>query len=503
LTSAAQWKAWAEEFSVLPCIAAQPCADLPRDWRPFWQEPYSVLLESAKAGRYTIVIPRIERFCLGNATTVSEIIVSGAGRESRRKTLRESPLNVLRNRLEKSRSPSVPGTPPFCGGWIALLSYDLVREYEPVPDQSRDDLGLPLYCLALGDAGWVVDHEARRLFAFACRSNVPDPIEVQNEYARARERVHELMRQWEAWTSGEVEPLDRDAPETRPAEIPPPSLDEPGYCRAVERIQEYIRSGDSYQVNLSLRESRALGAPPEAIYESLRRMNPSPYMGLLRFPGFTVVSGSPELLVACHAGRLSARPIAGTRPRGVAEAEDEALAAELFGHPKERAEHLMLVDLIRNDLGRVSRYGTVTVTDFMVREVYSHVMHIVSHIAGELAPGLSRVDVLRAMFPGGTITGAPKVRTMQIIDELEPVRRGYYTGAMGWFGFGGDMELNIIIRTLLAHGGLAHVQAGAGIVADSVPASEYRESLSKARALWAAMEEADALDPGARRRVIS
>jgi para-aminobenzoate synthetase component 1 len=227
------------------------------------------------------------------------------------------------------------------------------------------------------------------------------------------------------------------------------------------------------------------------MYEALRSFNPSPYMAFIQSPDFAVVSGSPELLVKKKGEELSTRPIAGTRPRGIDEAEDERLAKELIDNEKERAEHVMLVDLERNDLGRVSAYGSVEVNEFMVIEKYSHVMHIVSNVRGTLAPNTSNAEVVRAVFPGGTITGAPKIRTMEIIEELEPVRRGLYTGSIGWFGYNGDLEFNIVIRTAFIKDGMAHIQAGAGIVIDSIPENEYIESLNKAKAVWQAKAMAE------------
>jgi para-aminobenzoate synthetase component 1 len=258
--------------------------------------------------------------------------------------------------------------------------------------------------------------------------------------------------------------------------------------QAVRRVQEYIAQGDVFQVNLSVRQSKPIHVEADEVYDVLRRLNPSPYMGYLHFPEFQLVSGSPELLVKVKGGEVSTRPIAGTRPRGKNDAEDEALARELIENEKERAEHVMLVDLERNDLGRVCRYGTVEVSEWMVVEKYSHVMHIVSHVKGMLADGKDAFDAVAAAFPGGTITGAPKVRTMEIIEELEPVKRGVYTGSIGWFGFNGEVEVNIAIRTMVVKDGIAHVQAGAGIVIDSQPEAEYYESLKKAEALWKALE---------------
>jgi para-aminobenzoate synthetase component 1 len=265
-------------------------------------------------------------------------------------------------------------------------------------------------------------------------------------------------------------------------------MSKPAFQDAVRRIQQYIGQGDVFQVNLSLRQSRPTDVTPETLYEWLRMVNPSPYMGMLRTPSFALVSASPELLVKLDGGHLSTRPIAGTRRRGITLEEDLAMEDELLSNEKERAEHVMMVDLERNDLGRVAEYGTVKVPELMTVERYSHVMHLVSQVEAELAPGKDALDVLAAVFPGGTITGAPKIRTMEIIEELEPTRRGPYTGSMGWIDYSGNMEFNIIIRTIAVKDGICHIQAGAGIVIDSKPEREFYECLSKAKALWKAVQ---------------
>jgi para-aminobenzoate synthetase component I len=276
------------------------------------------------------------------------------------------------------------------------------------------------------------------------------------------------------------------------AAAPSVSMTKQQFIEAVQRVKQYIAQGDVFQVNLSVRQSQPLLAHPFAVYKQLRTINPSPYMGYLHTPQFQVVSGSPELLVRKRGQRLETRPIAGTRSRGRTKTEDEQIAQKLLASEKERAEHAMLVDLERNDLGRVCAYGTVHVDEWMTVERYSHVMHIVSHVSGTIAPEYDAFAVIRAMFPGGTITGAPKVRTMEIIEELEPVRRGLYTGSIGWIDFQGNMELNIAIRTMVVKDGIAHVQAGAGIVIDSNPEHEYKECLKKAAALWRAKELSEA-----------
>jgi para-aminobenzoate synthetase component I len=332
------------------------------------------------------------------------------------------------------------------------------------------------------------------------KSRAADDVYLRQLYAQAHAEAEVMLARWHAirsssWSGSHLTGADQPSIAREQLHIDvesiagiQPAFGKVDYIAAVQRIQAYISQGDVFQVNLSVRQSRQLHTTPEEIYEALRIVNPSPYMGLLRFAGFALVSGSPELLVQLEDGILRTRPIAGTRPRGKDEQDDLRLAGELIDNAKERAEHVMLVDLERNDLGRISKYGSVQVKDFMVIEYYSHVMHIVSEVVGELAVGKDAYDVIAATFPGGTITGAPKIRTMEIIEELEPVRRGPYTGSMGWIDYNGNMEFNIIIRTLVAVQGMGHIQAGAGIVIDSVPEREYVESLNKAKAMWKAIE---------------
>ena len=307
-----------------------------------------------------------------------------------------------------------------------------------------------------------------------------------DKHEEAKERLNEWKILW-ATEAPEVT-IPFACPEKKNEAV---AFTEESFMKAVECIQEYIGAGDVFQVNLSTRQERTLQTHPLEIYTSLREINPSPYMGYLELGDFQIVSGSPELLIKKQGTEVSTRPIAGTRSRGADEQEDEELARELIENEKERAEHIMLVDLERNDLGRVCKYGTVEVDEFMVIEKYSHVMHIVSNVRGEVEEDKDAFDLVKAVFPGGTITGAPKIRTMEIIEELEPVRRGIYTGSIGWIGYSGDTELNIVIRTLLAKDGKAHVQAGAGIVIDSNPENEYKESLKKAIALWRAKERSE------------
>lgn len=315
---------------------------------------------------------------------------------------------------------------------------------------------------------------------------------LREHYVLAQKRAERMAGVWKQLHTAPpaIEPgpeAEGEAPASGPWRGEWPGMrsafSQPRFEDAVRRIQEYIRQGDVFQVNLSLRQESQLAAPPELVYEWLRALNPSPYMGLLRSPGFTLASASPELLVKLHGDRVSARPIAGTRRRGRSSAEDAAMEAELRGTEKEIAEHIMLVDLERNDIGRIAAYGSVRVPELMTVERYSHVMHLVSQVEGTLAAGKDAYDTIAALFPGGTITGAPKIRTMEIIEELEPVRRGPYTGSMGWIDYGGNMELNIIIRTLAVKEGIGYIQTGAGIVIDSDPYREYRECYNKAKAV--------------------
>ncbi|MDP0496916.1 MAG: anthranilate synthase component I family protein [Verrucomicrobiota bacterium JB024] len=476
LVSLEQWSAAAGVYNRLPFARRAPGARLPERWEPLLAETGAMLLESARDGRYTYFIPRSR-----------PVVWTELDPDAQPSTV----LGALRGFLARHRAPRLPGLAPFCGGLVGCLSYEIAREIETLPARAQDDLGLPPAVFAVADELLVFDHETGCLDAVVVASMDGEGVDVPAVYEACRRRAGELLREFdEACEESEGELLPVADPRSSRAVKPGAmlSLDEDAYVEAVRRVQAYIAAGDSYQVNLSLRETRPLTAHPAAVYDALRRINPSPYMAYVPMGEWTLVCGSPELLVKSVAGQVEARPIAGTRPRGSCGDTDEALRGELLAHPKERAEHLMLVDLVRNDLGRVCRYGSVNVSDYMVAEGYSHVQHIVSHVVGELSPKRDIVDLVASAFPGGTITGAPKVRTMEIIEELEPVRRGFYTGSIGWFSYAGDFELNIVIRTLLAGHGQAHVQAGAGIVADSVPAHEFEESLNKAHALWAALD---------------
>jgi anthranilate synthase component 1 len=391
------------------------------------------------------------------------------------------PLADLDARIRAAEPMAPPGLPRFFGGAVGYLGYDVVRYIERLPGGPPDDLGLPEALFLFTDVVVAIDNVYGRAHAITT-------VDV----AGADEP--ELRRRYDA-AAGALDDVTRTLahnPAPPPLELLEPSADGPfnstcsrsQYEDGVRRIREYIAAGDAFQVVLSQRLTVPLRASPFDLYRALRSLNPSPYLYFLELDELTLVGSSPEVLVRLEDGRVTVRPIAGTRPRTGDEHNDRALARELLADEKERAEHLMLVDLGRNDVGRIARYGSVRVPDFMAVEQYSHVIHLVSQVEGDLRDGFTAMDVLRACFPAGTVSGAPKIRAMQIIDELEPVRRGTYAGAVCYFAHGGrTMDTAIAIRTLLAARGNAYVQAGAGIVADSDPAREYDETLAKARAL--------------------
>jgi para-aminobenzoate synthetase component 1 len=503
VTTLEHWRGWSSAYTMLPYVIKLGLADDHiQSWSKAWESasPESFVLESGKGGRYTFL----------GLNPIS--MIRGKGKEAeitnkpyrgveRRWIVQGKPLEVVKAWLEPYTSPRVAGAPKFLGGCVGFWGYDVIRTIEKLPERSESDLPIPDYSFALYDQIWILDHEEKCLYMAAHVLVSPDEAAQDSyllrKYEEAHSKAQAMLRTWHDLRSGNWEDGASHAAFANHEQLAidveaiqgiQPAFYKKDFIHAVERIQRYISQGDVFQVNLSVRQSCKLNTSPEEIYEALRIINPSPYMGLLRFTEFSLVSGSPELLVQLENGRLRTRPIAGTRPRGNNADEDRKLAGELVDNEKERAEHVMLVDLERNDLGRISKYGTVRVQDFMVIEYYSHVMHIVSEIIGELAEGKDAFDVIAATFPGGTITGAPKIRTMEIIEELEPVRRGPYTGSMGWIDYNGNMEFNIIIRTLVAVQGLGHVQAGAGIVIDSVPEREYTESLNKAKAMWKSIE---------------
>ena len=380
-----------------------------------------------------------------------------------------------------SQAP-IPEGPPFTGGAVGFFGYDLVRAVEPLGDAPPDPLGLPDMALMLSDALVVFDHLKHTVTILANADLRAEP-DVEHAYAAAARTIEEARQA-----------LAGPLPE-QPARPPLPApelvanMTRERFEGMVARIVEYIYAGDAFQVVPSQRWTAEVPVEPFSVYRGLRAVNPSPYMYFLDFGDFQVAGASPEPLLTVTGRRVSTKPIAGTRPRGATAEEDRRIAQELLADEKERAEHIMLVDLGRNDLGRVCEYGSIKVDELMEVESYSHVMHIVSSVSGTLREDVGAMDALRSVLPAGTLSGAPKVRAMQIIDELEPVKRGGYGGAVGWLSYGGDLDTAIHIRTIVFKDGVAHIQAGGGVVADSDPDAEYDETLHKARALRRAAEE--------------
>jgi len=401
----------------------------------------------------------------------------------------DDPLEELKRQVNRWRSATLSDLPPFCSGAVGYAGYDAVRYVEHLPGAPPDDRHLPDLAFAFFDHMLVFDNITKTMTIVAMArldDGKRSRADLQVAYDDACRRVDALVEQL-ATPGADPRPVDI-ATRGEPQVALESNFTRAAFEAAVERCLEYIRAGDIFQVVLSQRLKTKIAASPFEIYRTLRVVNPSPFMFYLRTPQLTLVGSSPEILVRVMHGEVTVRPLAGTRPRGATDDEDRRLAEELLADPKERAEHVMLVDLGRNDVGRVARYGTVELSDVMTVERYSHVMHITSNVTGQLAPGRDAFDALRACLPAGTVSGAPKVRAMQIIDELEPHRRGPYAGAVGYFDFNGNMDTCIALRTMVIQDGHAYVQAGAGLVADSIPAAEYQETLNKARGLLKAIE---------------
>ncbi|MFN2179334.1 MAG: anthranilate synthase component I [Candidatus Promineifilaceae bacterium] len=448
----------------------------------------SFLLESVEGGeqvgRYSFVGVNPRSMVTLNGRTVT--VTGRDGKEVQTIPGNNDILDVLREEMSQFVPADLDGLPRFNGGAVGYLGYDVVRFFERLPETAEPALDIPDAIFLLADTLVVFDHARHRLIILA---NAHVKEDVEQAYVEAIQRIEliseKLLRPLPAvpqrnWAGRKNGGAKSNMPRERYEEI-------------VREAKEYIAAGDIFQVVLSQRFSRRTDAHSFQLYRALRMLNPSPYMFYFDFGDLDmqVVGASPEMHVRLEDGIASVRPIAGTRRRGATEAEDKALEEELLADPKERAEHVMLIDLGRNDIGRVCEYGTVRVRDLMVIERYSHVMHIVSHVEGRMRPDLDAFDLMRATFPAGTVSGAPKVRAMEIIEELEGQRRGLYAGAAGYFSYDGSMDTCIAIRTMLVHDGQVSVQAGAGIVADSDPASEYEESVNKAKALLVAVERAE------------
>jgi anthranilate synthase component 1 len=400
------------------------------------------------------------------------------GAEQRHYTIDDDPLRELERLMSGYRPVPVDGLPLFYGGAVGYIGFEAVTQFEPtVPRAKKDDLGVPDAYFFITDTLLIFDHLERRIKIVA-NAHVSDPTHADRAYDEAVAKIEELETRLARAVPGRLLPVFSDITPLEPAI----NMTRDQYVKMTEAMQEYIRAGDIFQVVPSQRFEVPFDAPAIDLYRALRLINPSPYMFILKLGGMALVGSSPELHVRCEEGKVQIRPIAGTRPRGQTPEEDDRLTAELLADPKERAEHVMLVDLARNDVGRVCQFNTVRLTDFMITERYSHVMHIVSNVEGELTPGHSAYDVMRATFPAGTVSGSPKIRAMQIIANMEPTCRGTYAGAVGYFGFSGNLDSCIAIRTVLLKDGKAYLQAGGGLVADSTPLGEYQESINKAKA---------------------
>ncbi|WP_119321512.1 anthranilate synthase component I [Capsulimonas corticalis] len=450
--------------------------------------PNSFLLESVAGGehlaRYSFLgsDPFMVFRSKGNTATVTEgdrveTIALKAGERD--------PLHVLKGLLSRYTYVPAPELPRFVGGAVGMIAYDTVRFFEKLPELAKDDLGLDDTIFLFTDALLVFDHVKHKMLAL-CNARVESGDDPGAAYDGAVAKIEALLARLKGPTPLPAPPRPEECAEFVP------NRTEENYLAAVLKAKEYIAAGDTFQAQIGQRMSKKLAAHPFDVYRALRSINPSPYMFYLDFGDTKLVGASPEVLVSEINRRVTIRPIAGSRHgRGATPAEDDAIAADLLADEKERAEHIMLVDLGRNDIGRVAKYGTVSVDELMVIEKYSHVMHIVSEVTGTLRDDLDQFDVLRASFPAGTLTGAPKVRTMEIIEELEPTRRGHYGGGIGYFSYSGDMDTAITIRTALVKGDNIYLAAAGGVVADSVPEYEYRETLAKMRALVRAVEWAE------------
>jgi anthranilate synthase component 1 len=442
---------------------------------------FESVIGGEKVGRYSFL--GVGPFMQLSATRNEVTIETADGKET---FTADDPLKSLRDRLAQITAVHPPGLPPFIGGAIGYAAYDIVRYVEDLPHAPHDDRQLPDLSFAFFDRIVVFDNVSKTMFVVAMARLDKFAGDADAAYLDAQQRVDELvdklsapcrlLPQEDIDTSGDAT-LDYQSNFTPEA-----------FTAAVEKCVEYIRAGDIFQVVFSQRVETQIESDPFEIYRTLRVVNPSPFMFFLRTPQTTLVGSSPEIMCRVMDGLVTVRPLAGTRRRGETEEQDQALAEELLADPKERAEHVMLVDLGRNDVGRVAQFGSVKLSDVMSIERYSHVMHITSNVTGQLRPGTDAFDALEACLPAGTVSGAPKVRAMQIIDEIEPHRRGPYAGAVGYIDYNGNMDTCIALRTIVVQGNKAYVQAGAGIVADSQADAEYQETLNKARGLLKAIE---------------
>ena len=448
--------------------------------------PTAYLLESVAGGENWA---RYSFLGSGSSAVIREEkgdLVLIRGKKNLRIQSRGNPLERLRELMEEYRPVTVPGLPRFVGGAVGYFSYDMVRTFEDLPALRKDSLGMPDFAFLLTDTLLIFDNVSQKIKVVAnAYLESTKERDIRDAYRHATARIEKMIAR-----------LKRPVRQPRQRRRRKPitftsNMNKADFEKMVTRTKEYIRSGDIVQAVLSQRWETQIHTTPFQLYRALRVINPSPYMYYLRVAGVELVGSSPEPLLRSEDGQISLRPIAGTRRRGQTPEEDQDLARQLLADEKERAEHVMLVDLGRNDVGRVAARGSVKVESLMQVERYSHVMHIVSQVTGQLEKGKSVYDVMRACFPAGTVSGAPKIRAMEIIEELEPTRRGPYAGAVGYFGFSGNMDMCINIRTVVIKGRQAYIQAGAGIVADSIPEHEYEETCNKARAMMKAIELAE------------
>jgi len=454
-------------------------------------EDYSCLLESVEGGairgRYTFIglKPDIIWRCNGDKAEINRNALTSARKESDYHPLHNGALDSLRDLMEESRIDLPADMPPSAAGLIGYMGYDTVRLMEKLPPAKADDLGIP-DGIFLRPTIMVVFDSVTDLLTIVTPVRPSGEITAKVAYTRAEERLADIEAALSQPLSGSQKISDHLLKMASPVSNTPKDQ----YIAMVQKAKDYTRAGDIFQVVLSQRFTAPFPLPPFSLYRALRRTNPSPFLYYLKFGDFSVIGSSPEILVRLRGDEITVRPIAGTRPRGATPEEDQILAKDLLSDPKELAEHLMLLDLGRNDVGKVAKTGSVRATQNKIIELYSHVMHIVSEVRGEINPQYDALEAFAAGFPAGTVSGAPKVRAMEIIDEMEVDKRGIYAGAVGYFSADGSMDTCIVLRTAIVKDGLMHVQAGAGIVADSDPESEYAECQAKARALFRAAEEA-------------
>lgn len=487
-----EFKRLAKKGNVIP-VYREILADLETPVSAFLKlkdGSYSYLLESVESqeniGRYSFLAskPKLVFEAKGNQIT---FLKYSNGRITKKKCLSSgTPLDEIKKMLKGFKFVTVEGLPRFCGGLVGYMGYDAVRYCENIPDKNADDLKLPDCVFMLSDSLLIFDHVNRKIKIVSnVILNSKTQSDLRRSYKESVEKIDRLIKQLKAPLKKEPEPKT-----LKGAVKITSNLSKSQFKQSVRDAKKYISKGDIIQVVLSQRFKTKLRSNPIDIYRSLRSINPSPFMFYMKLSGMTLIGSSPELLVRCQDGMVETRPIAGTRPRGKSLAEDERFEKELLSDKKECAEHLMLVDLGRNDLGRVCDFGTVKVTDFMSVERYSHVMHIVSNVTGRLSKNKDAMDTLISCFPAGTLSGAPKIRAMEIIDELEHTKRGPYGGALGYFSFSGNLDTCIIIRTMIIKDGYLYIQAGCGIVSDSNPEKEYYETVNKAKALFEAVRGA-------------